>query len=62
MWRINCRFELDQALRLTSKALDNQLLQPEHKSEIHRLQALIYSQTGKIEEANNEVCEALKVL
>lgn len=61
MYRLNCHFDYDNAMKIANNAINNDMLTIEHKSEMHRLKHLIHSQLGKIEDANNECIEALKI-
>ncbi len=61
LYRLNWHFDYDNALKIASNAVNNEILTIEHKSEMHRLKHLVYQQMGKIEEANNECIEALKI-
>mmetsp|Transcript_36716 Transcript_36716/g.32933 ORF Transcript_36716/g.32933 Transcript_36716/m.32933 type:complete len:96 (-) Transcript_36716:1966-2253(-) len=61
MYRLNCHFDYENALNIANKALSNELLEVEHKSEMHRLKVLINQQMGRLEDANQECIEALKV-
>jgi len=61
MWRLNGHFDYDNAIRIANNAIHNEMLSIEHKSEMHRLKVLLNMQLGKLEEANNECIEALKI-
>jgi len=61
MWRLNAHFDYDNALRIANSAINNELLSIEHKSEMHRLKVLLNMQLGRLEDANNECTEALRV-
>lgn len=61
MWRLNAHFDYENALRIANNAINHELLSIEHKSEMHRLKVLLNMQLGRLEDANNECIEALKV-
>jgi len=48
-------------MKIANNAINHELLGIEHKSEMHRLKVLLNQQMGRLEDANNECIEALKI-
>lgn len=60
LYRLNCNVDYENALKIANNAIGNEMLNNEHKSEMHRLKVMLFQALGKTEEANQECIEGMK--